>query len=184
MRLFWAKGYEATSISDLTERLGIGTKSLYAAFGSKNQLYTEALQLYLKIFKGVVWDGFDKAPTAREAVKTYLRDSAIGMTTPEDLPKGCMVTLGFLGSDENADLDCLVRSTRAGAFDLLSARLERAVEEGDLPQTADVAMLARYVQTVQSGMSIRARDGADREELLAVADVAMAGWDGTVGRSG
>jgi AcrR family transcriptional regulator len=74
--LFWANGYEATSISDLTERMGIGTKSLYAAFGSKEQLFSEALQLYLAIFEKVIWDRLQRATTAREAVSAFLHDSA------------------------------------------------------------------------------------------------------------
>jgi hypothetical protein len=91
-----------------------------------------------------------------------------------------MATLGTVGSDGHAELEALMRSTRGGAFDVLSARLNRAVEEGDLARSVDVAKLARFLQTVQSGMAIRARDGADRAELQAVAELAIAGWDDMV----
>ena len=185
MKLFWIKGYEATSIADLTHALGIGTKSLYAAFGSKDELYAEALRCYSATYEDLVLGRFRAAATAREAAFAYLWDSAAAMTGSDcDLPHGCMVTLGTVGSDGHAELDNLMRTTRGGAFDVLASRLERAVIEGELPKSVDVAKLARFLQTVQSGMAIRARDGADRAELQAVAEIAMAGWDSIVKASG
>jgi AcrR family transcriptional regulator len=181
MKLFWIKGYEATSIADLTEALGIGVKSLYAAFGSKDELYAEALRCYSATYEDLVLGRFREAATARDAALTYLLDSAAAMTGSDcDLPHGCMVTLGTVGSDGHTELRDLMRTKRGGAFDVLASRLERAVVEGELPKSVDVAKLARFLQTVQSGMAIRARDGADRAELQAVAELAMAGWDGIV----
>ncbi|NYE60613.1 AcrR family transcriptional regulator [Duganella sp. 1224] len=181
MKLFWVKGYEATSIADLTSALGIGPTSLYAAFGSKEQLYAEALNLYSTTYEHLVLGGFRSAATAREAVAAYLWDSAAAMTGSDcGLPHGCLVTLGAVGGDEHAALGDLMRTTRGGAYDILLARLERAVQEGELPPSLDIAFLARYLQTVQSGMAIRARDGASREELQAVAKIAMTSWDGMV----
>lgn len=183
MRLFWVRGYEATSISDLTETMGIGTKSLYAAFGSKDALYSEALHLYSTTHEELVLGRFRKCATAREAVLAFLQDSARAMTGSDcDLPHGCMVNLGFVGSDGHVELSELMKAARSGAFEILKARFEKAVVEGDLASSIDVSKLARFVQTVQSGMAIRARDGADRADLEAVADFAMAGWDGITSR--
>src|ERR1700745_4211462 len=78
--LFWEKGFEATSITDLTTGMGIGAPSLYAAFGSKEALYAEALQHYAETNQGYVWAGFYAAPTAREAVRSLLTDSAAALT--------------------------------------------------------------------------------------------------------
>jgi AcrR family transcriptional regulator len=181
MKLFWIKGYEATSIADLTEALGVGTTSLYAAFGSKDGLYAEALRFYSATYEDLVLGRFRKAATAREAVFAYLWDSAAAMTGSDcDLPHGCMVTLSTVGSEGHAPLGDLMRATRGGAFDVLASRLEKAVVEGELPKSLNVARLARFLQTVQSGMAIRARDGAERAELQAVAEIAMSGWDGIV----
>lgn len=177
-RLFWIKGYEATSIADLTEMMGIGTKSLYAAFGSKDALYAEALRYYYTTYEGLVWTRFRAASTAREAALLYLHDSATAMTGGDlDLPHGCMATLATVGSEEHSELGELMRVTRAGGFDILKARFDRAKSDGDLKPTADTTKLARLVQTVQSGMAIRARDGAERAELHAVAELALSGWD-------
>lgn len=184
MKLFWIKGYEATSISDLTTALGVGPTSLYAAFGSKDALYAEALRLYSVTYENLVLGRFRQASTAREAALAYLWDSAAAMTGSDcDLPHGCLVTLGTVGSDGHAELGDLMKTTRGGAFDVLVPRLDKAVAEGELPKALDVRKLARFLQTVQSGMAIRARDGAERDELQAVAEIAMGGWDGMVQRS-
>jgi AcrR family transcriptional regulator len=184
MRLFWIKGYEATSIADLTEVLGVGPTSLYAAFGSKDELYAEVIRLYSASYEHLVLGRFRQAATARDAALAYLRDSAAAVTGADrDLPRGCMVTLGSIGSDGHAELRDLMRAARGSVFDVLKARFEEAVSVGELPRSVDVIELARFVQTVQGGMAIRARDGAERAELEAVADIAMAGWDGLVSKA-
>lgn len=181
-RLFWIKGYEATSIADLTEAMGIGTKSLYAAFCSKEELYAEALKYYYTTYEGLVWTRFRAASTAKDAALAFLQDSAVAMTGGDgDLPHGCMATLATVGSEGHSELGELMRATRAGGFDILKARFDRAKSDGDLEATTDTTKLARFVQTVQSGMAIRARDGAERAELQAVAEFTLACWDAITG---
>lgn len=177
-RLFWIKGFEATSIADLTEAMGIGAPSLYAAFGSKEALYAEALRHYRENNEALAWSGFFSAATAREAVMSLLMDSAAALTCClADIPRGCMVALSSVGSEGHVELGELVRTARAVTFDRLEARLNQAVTEGEIPASIDIRALARFVQTVQNGMSILARDGASRTELEGVAQVAMLGWD-------
>jgi AcrR family transcriptional regulator len=177
-RLFWVKGFEATSIADLTQAMGIGSPSLYAAFGSKEALYAEALQYYREKNEHLVWAAFGAADTARSAVAALLMDSAAALTgCIADLPRGCMVTLSSVGSEGHAELGETVRNARGATLQRLEARLARAVSEGEVAASADHQALARFVQAVQAGMSILARDGASRSELEAMAEVAMAGWD-------
>lgn len=181
-RLFWMKGFEATSIADLTQAMGIGSPSLYAAFGSKEALYAEALRYYRESNEALVWAGFFSAGTAREAVMSFLMDSAAALTgCIVDIPRGCMVALSSVGCEGHAELGDLVRTARAATLDRLKARLNRAISEGEIPASTDVHALARFVQTVQSGMSILARDGVSRGDLEAVAEVAMLGWDARPG---
>jgi hypothetical protein len=94
-----------------------------------------------------------------------------------DIPRGCMATPATVGSDGHEGLGELLRTNREGVFTLLMTRFEKAVSDGEIPSSVDIGKLARFLQTVQSGMSIRARDGADRTELESVAEVAMLGWD-------
>ncbi|MDK1377587.1 MULTISPECIES: TetR/AcrR family transcriptional regulator [unclassified Sinorhizobium] len=177
-RLFWLKGFEATSMVDLTEAMGIGSPSLYAAFGSKEALYAEALEFYHQSNEGLVWAGFFSAATAREAVASLLMDSAAALTgCVADLPLGCMVTLSSVGSEGHAELGERVRTARAATLERLEARLDRAVDDGEIPASTDIHALARFVQTIQFGMSVLARDGVGRAELEAVAQVALTGWD-------
>jgi AcrR family transcriptional regulator len=177
-RLFWAKGYAATSISDLTEAMGIGSPSLYAAFGSKEGLYAEALRHFGERFEALVWGNFRAASTAFEAVEALLLDSAAAFTGScgQNDPRGCMVTLSAVGSEGHAELGERVRAARALAVTRVEQRLARAVTEGELASDVDVSGFARLVVAVQNGMSILARDGASRAELEAAAGHAMRAW--------
>src|ERR1700730_11924963 len=178
-RLFWLRGYDGTSILDLTEAIGIEAPSLYAAFGSKKELYAAAVRHYGETYEGVFWNNFGAAATARKAATAYLMDSAAALTgSLADVPRGCMVTLSTLGSEAESELGGLLHAARAVVFDRLKARFERAVSECDLLDSVDVAGLARFVQNIQSGMSILARDGTSREDLERVVRIAMLGWDG------
>ncbi|WP_126976446.1 TetR/AcrR family transcriptional regulator [Frigidibacter oleivorans] len=180
-RLFWKKGYSATSIADLTEALGIGSPSLYAAFGSKDQLYAEALDHYRRENEAKAWGGFFAAETARGAVQSFLMDSAASLS---QAVAGCMVTLSAVGCEGNAQLGALVLSARNAAFERLEERLRRGVQDGEIPATVDIHALARFVQGVQNGMSVLARDGVTRADLESIAEIAMMAWDARVsGRS-
>ncbi len=177
-RLFWIKGYEATSIADLTEAMGVGSPSLYAAFGSKEALYVEALGYYRETYEVLVWGGFLAAETARAAVQCLLVDSAKVLSgSALDIPNGCMVTLSPVKSEGYEALGSIVLSARAITFDRLRDRLARAVAEGEFPASVDIHALSRFIQTLQSGMSILARDAVTPEELESVAQLAMSAWD-------
>lgn len=177
-RVFWEKGYEATSMADLTAAMGIASPSLYAAFGSKQALYGEALTYYRDNYDALVWDKFLSKATAREAIEGLLFDSAAALTgCVADIPRGCMVTLSAAGSEGHPELGEMVKALRGLTLARLVVRLERAIADHEIAASVDIHALARFLQTIQSGMSILARDGASRAELEAVAEVAMTGFD-------
>ncbi len=177
MEVFWVKGYEGASISDLTGAMGIGSPSLYAAFGSKEALFREAIELYGRIEGPEIWDAVENAPDARAAVEGFLTATAHSFSRPGK-PRGCMVVLSQLNTTEaSASVCAALRENRAQGQSGLEARLRRAIGDGDLPPSVDVAALAAFYLTVQQGMSIQARDGASEDRLLSVAKGAMAAWE-------
>lgn len=180
MEVFWAKGYDGTSLADLTAAMGINPPSIYAAFGSKEGLFREAVELYSASEGDNIWTGMTDAPTARAAIESMLRASAESFSRPGK-PRGCLIVLGALNADASNEAVCsALREQRAGNVRQLRQRLERGVADGELPNTIDTRAIATFYASVQHGMSILARDGASRKSLLAVADCAMTAWDGLV----
>lgn len=179
MVVFWQQGYEGTSLSELTAAMGINSPSLYAAFGSKEALFREAVELY-EATEGALALGALDAPTAREAVERMLRGNVADYADPST-PPGCMIVLAATtGTVGNAGVRDFLAEQRRASEDTLRLRLQRGVEDGDLPDDTDVGTLAAFVTTVQQGLSIQARDGASRETLDAVVDHALAVWDAMV----
>ncbi|AZO76343.1 MULTISPECIES: TetR/AcrR family transcriptional regulator [unclassified Bosea (in: a-proteobacteria)] len=180
MLLFWEKGFQGTSMSELTGAMGINAPSLYAAFGSKEALYREAMALYEDCDGAELAAAIAAAPTVREAIEMYLMRSAALFSRPGK-PAGCMVVLSVVhaaGTSEEAGR--ALRDARAEMQGVLEERLRAAIGSGELPG-GDPAAIAAFYCTVQQGMSVRARDGASRAELEAVAQGAMAAWGGLTG---
>ncbi|MGO4711948.1 TetR/AcrR family transcriptional regulator [Bradyrhizobium sp. 2TAF24] len=181
MEVFWRKGYEGTSMTDLTQAMGIASPSLYAAFGSKEELFRDALRHYSATEGEEIWGGVPSAPTAFAAVESYLMSTA-RVFTRRSKPPGCLIVLSALHPAEHSDS---VRQTliamRAEAVTGLKERLQQGIVDGEIVPTADIAAIAQYYVTVQQGMSIQARDGASRRELEAIARAALAAWPALIG---
>ena len=176
MFLFWDRGYEGVSIDDLTEAMGISLSSLYASFGNKEDLFLSALDKYEKEI-GMYWVPIlEDTADGREAFLKMFEAASRELTRP-DLPRGCMMTLALLhASPELEPLRRKLNKRRAAALDIITARLRRAVMDGDLPEKAPVGNLAQMLMTVFQGMTVRARAGADRKELQQAGRGAIAAW--------
>ena len=180
MDVFWAKGFDGASISDLTTAMGINSPSLYAAFGSKEALFREAVDLYGATEGTENWRALPTAPTAREAIRRFLEATAVAYTTP-GRPQGCLIVLGALHANDGSLNVCRdLKEHRLGNLEALRERLERGVAEGDLPEGTDCRAMATFYATLQHGMSIQAHDGATRDSLLSIARCAMTAWDSLV----
>lgn len=175
LQLFWQKGYQGTSLSDLTEAMGINRPSLYAAFGNKEALFRKALDRYADGPAAYVSEAL-KEPTARAVVERLL-GGAVDLLTDPGTPAGCLTVQGALSCGQAADaIRQELNSRRAAGEAALRKRLKHAKSKGDLPSDSDPADLARYVITIIRGMSVQAAGGASRDELRRVVRMALRAW--------
>jgi AcrR family transcriptional regulator len=173
MHVFWAKGYEGASLSNLTRAMRINRPSLYAAFGNKEQLFRKALDRYMD--GPVGWFGKAlAAPKARDVVEQIFLGTA-RMAEDSSVPAGCLLVQGALACG-SASARKEVAARRTAAEVALRRRLQRAKREGDLPKNADPAELAHYVMTVVRGMAVQSAGGASRDQLHRVAQIALRAW--------
>jgi AcrR family transcriptional regulator len=178
MELFWALGYEGATLSDLQKAMGgITAPSLYAAFGSKEKLFREAVDLYGKTQGIPMARALAEEPTARASIGGLLRAAADAFSQPGK-PRGCLLVLSAVNCmPANKSVQDHLRSQRSLRQKIIHQRLQRGVTEGDVPSGANLGALASFYTTVVDGMSIQARDGASRKALRATAAYAMAAWD-------
>ena len=175
LRLFWLKGYDGTSIGDLTEAMGINRPSLYAAFGDKATLFRKVIDRYVSCHGAHAQRALE-APSARETAEQFLRGTAELLSVPGE-PRGCLLVQGALACDEASEpIRQALQERRQAIEAALRLRFERAAAEGDLPPEADPADLARFLTVVTQGLSVYAAGNATREELLRVAELALKAW--------
>lgn len=170
--VFWERGYEGTSLSDLAGAMGIASGSIYAAFGSKEDLFRKVIALYGTTSGEPPRRALREEPTARAAIHGMLRATADEITRA-DTPHGCMLVLAApTGAVENHSVREFLAERRRGQLATIRERLARDL---DLPAER-LDAVARYYATVVHGLSIQARDGASRAELEDVVTCAMAAW--------
>jgi len=175
MKVFWCKGYEGASLSDLTKAMGINRPSLYAAFGDKESLFRKVLDRYDSGPAAYVQEALNQ-PTAR-AVVEKLMEGAADLATASGNPRGCLFVQSALVCGDGAKAirsDLILR--RDAGEKAVRLRLKRAQAEGDLPRDSNPADLARYVVTMIQGIAVQAASGATRDELRRVIRTALQAW--------
>ena len=178
MVLFWRKGFAATSMNDLCDAMDVRSPSLYAAFGSKEALYLEAIQHYVEVYGPPVWDGLAEGATARAGVQNVLLAATESLPESHVTPGGCMAALAAVCDEWPAGIAQVVRKIRSEMLRVLRSRLEAGVANGELPTTADIEGLSRFYLSIYQGMAVQARDGAGAPELRGIVAAAMATWPG------
>ncbi|MEU8515523.1 TetR/AcrR family transcriptional regulator [Kitasatospora sp. NPDC048722] len=175
LELFWRRGYEATSMADLVEGLGIGRASLYATFGSKHQLYLRALERYGEQTDPVLLAELSQPgpvlPAVRAVVRRYAAES-----TGSGRERGCFVVntaVELVPHDSSAARR--VEASLGHLEALLTAALVRAAAQGELPEGRDPRALARTLMVLMQGMRVmgkvadgpaRVRDAAEQALVL------------------
>ncbi len=169
LEIFWRRGYEPASITELCKAMGINAPSLYAAFGNKARLFLEAVKFYEKEYWTAPAEKFEAEPDLYRAIDEFFKDSARILLSP-DTPCGCMIVLAAINIAEDAqEIIEAIRELRFASKAMFAARLNRAIRDGQIPADTDVTALAGAFNTMLEGLSIQARDGLSQSELERVA---------------
>ncbi len=174
---FWERGYDATSVSDLTAALGIGAPSLYAAFGDKRSLFNEVITRYQATHGAFTTRALEEEPTARAAITRILREAATEYTATGHAP-GCLIISAAQNTiPASAEVAEQLRAIRQSNVEALRGLIQTDVDSGELAAGTDTQALASFFAATIQGMSQQARDGASRAQLQQVAELANTVWD-------
>lgn len=170
MELFWEHGYEATSMAQLTERLGIGRASLYATFGYKRELYLKALRRYLETRDPDPLELLSQPGPALPAVRALV-DAYVAESVADPQRRGCLVVNAateLMPYDEAVSR--LVESSWDTLETALASALARARAQGELPAAKDPRALARFLLVFLQGVRVIAKSSPDLARLRDAAD--------------
>jgi AcrR family transcriptional regulator len=187
VRLFRERGYDGATLADLQEAMGgLSPPSLYAAFGSKAELFEEAVSRYVESTGRAGRCALEASGTStRDAIEQVLRATVAAISKAGE-PRGCMLVLGALNcTSEDADGAAAsehLHRLRLASYRSIADRIRRGMREGDVPPGTDADGLATFVTALINGLSVLARDGASRAALSSAVERAMRAWDATVAR--
>lgn len=176
MDLFIARGFDGVSLPDLQKAMGdISPPSFYAAFGSKDALFKEVVALYRQTMGGTVMRHLESSPV-REAIEGMIR-AGVDLFRSNEMAPGCLIVLGAVNSTRTSkEAHQILSEARSEGNEAIRKRLQRAVEEGELPKGVHVGEIAGFYTTFLQGLAVQARDGASRASMMAWIDGAMAAW--------
>jgi AcrR family transcriptional regulator len=181
MELFWARGYDATTLPELQAAMGdISPPSFYAAFGSKERLFAEAVELYNQEVACDSLAALQGGATARDAFEGLMRENVKMLLRPVAGNRGCLMVLGSLNSTNSA-AEKLLRSHRTKGQAAMRERIRKGIADGDVPKSANVDAIVTYYSTVLFGLALSARDGLTPSALNGVVEAALATWDTLAG---
>ncbi|SPB15331.1 TetR family transcriptional regulator [Caballeronia novacaledonica] len=170
MEVFWDKGFDTCSMADLVDAMGINSPSLYAAFGSKEDLYREAVELYTDTEGGAALRQLQAHEAVRDGLRAMFRTS-VELFTGTRNPRGCMIFLGAMSvGPEHAQLRGEMQKRRRKVASIVAARLAEGVANGELDARTDTPALAALCMTLFAGLSILAQDGVRKAALFAAID--------------
>ncbi|UTD29533.1 TetR/AcrR family transcriptional regulator [Bradyrhizobium sp. WD16] len=173
--LFWARGYEGTSMSDLVAGLGIASARIYAAFGSKEALFREAIEHYEAREGSFAERALSGVKDVRSALENMFREAVRLYTTGQ---RGCMVVSAATNcAQENTAVSAWLAEHRKARTQSIIERLREAKHSGEIPDHIDEVALGDCCATLLHGLSVQARDGIDRHRLDAMVDAFLAAFD-------
>jgi AcrR family transcriptional regulator len=177
--VFADKGYEHTSLSDLTEAMGINRTSMYLAFGSKEDLFLRAMKAYQAQADAHLTECMS-GPSARAGLEALLRTAVEMATGPGRVGVSFITQPPLTHAGASDSIISGVEACRASVCLKLKDRFDQAVRDGELPPQADTGALGRFYSIIIQGLALDAQHGGTRQQLLQAVDVALAAWPGTL----
>ncbi|OKO75388.1 TetR family transcriptional regulator [Bradyrhizobium sp. NAS80.1] len=178
--LFWTRGYEGTSMADLVNALGIASARIYAAFGSKEALFREAIEHYESEEGGFAERALSGAKGIRSALEEMFRE-AIALYTKG--AKGCMVVSSATNcAQENEAVGVWLAQHRKARTQSIIDRLSKAKRSGEIPKHVDEVAAGDCCATLLHGLSVQARDGVKPQRLHAMVDSFLTAFDTMIER--
>jgi AcrR family transcriptional regulator len=172
MLLFWERGYEGTSMADLSQAMGLNPSSIYAAFGDKHALFSLAVKRYIDSRAQYAMRALEE-PTLARVIRALFDNTVAFLTTPGH-PPTCMTLAGAMGCSVDAtparDLMTEIRKQNEVA---MRERLLRARRSGELAKEINVDDYTRYLSSILAGLSIQAANGSTKAELKRTAQMAL-----------
>ncbi len=176
MRVFWERGYEAAGVDDLAQAMGISMSSFYSTFGDKEALFLASLKKYETEKRGYASTILERSEPAAVTFQNLFNEAAHQLTRA-DQPRGCMLTLALHNcSPELEPLRNHLNERRAATVDAFEVRLKAARKSRELDDGTDVRGLACFFANTLQGMSLQARAGATRKDLIKIGRWAMKAW--------
>lgn len=165
--LFWARGYHGTSLKQLERALDMRPGSLYAAFGNKQSLFLEALDVYAGDLVHQLDEQLKAAPSPMNALQSFLRQMVLGDSTSSEPPaRACMIVKTLLEvTDEDEPLGQRVNELLADIEEIFEDLLKRAQREGELRGDVDCVRLARLIQVQVMGLRTFAQRNVNIHDL-------------------
>jgi len=175
MMVFWQKGYEGTSLAELTEAMGISKPTLYASFGDKETLLREAVRTYMGLHAEAYATALNY-PTSRQVAEAWLRLTG-GVRKEAGVPAGCLLVQGALvGSETSMPIQQELAAIRNEGTKMLEKRLQGAKKEGDLPGSWQPGPLAQYLSALASGLAVQSSSGVPSAVLNRTVDQVITNW--------
>lgn len=177
--VFAEKGYEHTSLSDLTEAMGINRTSMYLAFGSKEDLFLRAMKAYQAQADAQLTECMS-GPSARAGLQALLRTAVEMATGPDRVGVSFITQPPLTHAGASASVIAGVEACRASVCLKLKDRFDQAVRDRELPPKADTDALGRFYSIIIQGLALDAQHGGTRQQLLQAVDIALAAWPGVL----
>ncbi len=175
VEVFWEKGYQATSIEDLTARMGIGRQSLYNTFGDKESLMSEAIEAYFQAASAPMLAILQAPGSPAKNLKMFFRRVAEHCSSGEH--KGCLMVntaVEFAGTDRDSPILKTIRNRFQSLERGMRQTIRQGIEAGELSKRIDPLQLATFLVGIFQGMLLMSKTGASRETLDRVAEGAIA----------